>query len=816
MRRSALALAALLVIGGCQSPEERVAEHRARADEYILEGKANEALLELRSALKADATNAETCRRIARLYEALGDKQQAYFFFLEASRLAPDDLVSKLEVARLLLGDDPDEAARLTEEVLERAPDNAAAWLRLTEVRLVQADADAALAAALTAVELSPDDPNTYHQVGRVHEARYRRARLLSETREERRSHDALLEEALAAFDQAAVLYARGPGGAENQLERARVLSLLGREEEAEAAFETALAEAANPQQQGRVLRRALEFGGQSSPKVYNWALEEQMRLQPRSIAPWLEYAQRTADASDFEAGLAVLDRMIEANPTSGSARVAYAEFLARHDQRERAIAYLAEAEADPAVEPKPPIGLTRASMLLRQQDIAGARAVAQRLEADAPDAPETALLNAQLALLEGRVDAAIETLTASVESTGGRLPTRRLLAQSYHAAGDRARAAAELNEILAIAPRDADMLSLLGQIQVEQGLPREALRTFLRLDRLRALTPAEQLWVARSYYGIGRPARGRAILMRQLAVQASPKVVMAYAENELDRDPERVRELLESLPDTLGPRQHAKAVELLTAVDIKQQDYAAALQRINELFDAGQGTPATLLLRAKVLLAMGQTAAGERDLLAVLGRGDVDTEAVDLLVRLYGSQGRAKEAIASFEEASEAGVLSPETRVVLARLYMSEGEMDRAIELLDEALEARDDLPYAKNDLAYLLADEGQELDRALELAQAARAALPSDPNAADTLGWVYLRRGLSDPAIEQFRAAIQSAGPQTNTAIFHHHLGLALRDSGNLEEARREFEIALETDPEFAKKEEALAALEAIQQSG
>jgi tetratricopeptide (TPR) repeat protein len=806
----------LAALCACQSPEERIAEHKERADAYIREGKANEALLELRAALKVDSKNPQTCRRIARLYEATGDSQQAYFFFLEASRLDPEDVGSKLEVARLLLGDDPDEAARLTEEVLERAPQNPNAWMRLAEVRLVQADADAALAAGLTAVELEPDNPNAYHQVGRIHEARYRKARLLSEEEDES-GYDALLEEALAAFDRAAVLYAESSGGAENELERARVLAMLGRESEAEAAFGEALERAATRRRQGKVLERALEYGRRNSPAIHNWALEEQIRLQPRAIGAWVEYAEKRTE-EDPAKGIAVLDRMIEANPTSTVAHVTYGRYLARHKSSDEAIAYLAEVEANEQVEPKPPILFSRAMLVLENRDVPAARAIAERLEADYPEAPETALLAAQLSLLRGSVDDALETLTSSLESTGGQLSTRRMLAQTYYAAGDRARAAAEVNEILTVAPRDPEMLSLLGQIKVEQGLPRDAIATFRRLDRLRPLTGSEQIWVARAYYNVGRRIRGRGILLGKLAERSSAGVVIAFAENELEHDPQRVRELLESLPDSTGPGQRATVLELLTAIDIKEEKYQDALQRVNAAFEAGEATTATLLLRAKVLLAMGQLAAGERDLLAMFGRGSADAEAVDLLVKLYAAQDRAGEAIQSFEEAAQAGVLPPETQVLLARLYLSEGDADRAIELLSEAIESEteSDLAHAKNDLAYLLAERGQNLDHALQLAQEARAALPNDPNTADTLGWVLLQRGLSDAAIEQFRAAIGTSGKNARTAIFHHHMGLALRVSGRLDAARREFETALATDPEFTKKDEALAALEAIQPSG
>ncbi len=51
--------------------------------------------------------------------------------------------------------------------------------------------------------------------------------------------------------------------------------------------------------------------------------------------------------------------------------------------------------------------------------------------------------------------------------------------------------------------------------------------------------------------------------------------------------------------------------------------------------------------------------------------------------------------------------------------------------------------LAIAKNNLAYLMADEGKNLDRALDLAQEAKSQLPENGNVADTLGYVLLEEG-------------------------------------------------------------------------
>ncbi len=95
--------------------------------------------------------------------------------------------------------------------------------------------------------------------------------------------------------------------------------------------------------------------------------------------------------------------------------------------------------------------------------------------------------------------------------------------------------------------------------------------------------------------------------------------------------------------------------------------------------------------------------------------------------------------------------------------------------------------LAVAKNNLAYLLAEKGENLDRALDLAQEAREALPDNPNAADTLGWVLLKKDLPSAAVGYLREA--ERGMRTddpNTGIVRHHLALALEADGKSEAAR------------------------------
>ena len=75
-----------------------------------------------------------------------------------------------------------------------------------------------------------------------------------------------------------------------------------------------------------------------------------------------------------------------------------------------------------------------------------------------------------------------------------------------------------------------------------------------------------------------------------------------------------------------------------------------------------------------------------------------------------------------------------------------------------------------------------------------------------ADTLGWVYYKKGLYDSAIAEFKASLAKA-PENPTIMYH--LGLAYAKKGETDKARAELERALRLGDKFDGAGEAKKAL-------
>ena len=99
----------------------------------------------------------------------------------------------------------------------------------------------------------------------------------------------------------------------------------------------------------------------------------------------------------------------------------------------------------------------------------------------------------------------------------------------------------------------------------------------------------------------------------------------------------------------------------------------------------------------------------------------------------------------------------------------------------------------------------ESGRLDDALKLATVAQEELKR-PEAEDTLGWVYYRKGLAQHAIAAFERAVAKA---PDNPVYQYHLGLAQMKDGNTRQGRAALKRALALKSDFNGADDARKAL-------
>jgi tetratricopeptide (TPR) repeat protein len=191
------------------------------------------------------------------------------------------------------------------------------------------------------------------------------------------------------------------------------------------------------------------------------------------------------------------------------------------------------------------------------------------------------------------------------------------------------------------------------------------------------------------------------------------------------------------------------------------------------------------------------------------LDRGNAD--AIEKLGRVQIQQGTPDQALALYLQAQKENPKEIRFDILSGELYEAEQNWDQARAMYQQALNISPENPLASNNLAYVMLQQGGNVDVAMNLAQTARRAMPDNPNAADTLGWAYYHKGSYDDAIRQFQEALrltQKAGAPDD-AVLHYHLGVAYQKANQIALARQQLEKAVKLSPDNADAKKALSEL-------
>jgi tetratricopeptide (TPR) repeat protein len=427
-----LAILSLAVVvagaGACtQSPEARKQKAVDRAESYLKDGKANEAIIELRNALQIDKDYVPALRALGRAYASKFWHADAARELVRAQTLAPNDTDITIELARaqaeLGLWKDVDEQSQ---RILAKSPRSAMGIYLRAIARLGQGKP----------------------------------------------------EEALALADEAA----RGEGSLPPDLPpvRAEALVRLGKLPEAEQAYRASLA--ANPKD-----RRSLQGLGGVELRAGKFAEAKQHFSDAQALAPQdprvrLGLAAATAALGNVKEAIKTLEA-VDPRARSVGVLVALGNYYLRDNRPNDAISVLA-----PVVAAAPQyVGarLLLASGYLAAGSPQQAIGHLEDLRKRVPEEPSVNFRLAQAYTRLGRPKDALALLDASAkrldEAPSFHLERGRALAllgrldEAYQAA----------TRAQTLAPESAQPVLLMGQIRAQQGNTKGAQELFAKAAQM-------------------------------------------------------------------------------------------------------------------------------------------------------------------------------------------------------------------------------------------------------------------------------------------------------------------------------------------
>ena len=751
MRRifARLAIAALFTIAAACNRGVSSDELVRQGDQFATDGKDPEALLAYRNAVQADGLNGVARLKYGRSLGKRGDWEQAASQLVRAADLLPKDVEAQLDAARSLLSTGRFEDARArAEAVIKIDPDNVSSHIIRASATARLRDDQGALASLNDALELDPNRASTYIDVGVLEVTRGNAA------------------EAEAAFKQAVVV---GPKSVPAHVALANFYWATNRRADAE-----------------QVLKKAVSIEPQNVPA--NLALAR------------LLMARGSAEAEE------PLKR-IGGDTAPPRLRMMLADYYVTRKQG---------AQADPILRDlvKIPESAAAAGGRLAAIEYEGGRREAAHkmlddLIAKRPNA-QLSVLKGRWLLTEGKRREALAVATSAANSGEKSAEAWAFLGTVHMALNDPAEAEKAFIEALTVNPGYAQAQTALALLNTARGRTNEALTIARQAVASAPRNSAAHLALVNALLSSGRIDEATEALQPVLAALPNdPEVLVMQGQLQMRKG--RAEDARASFSKALDAQPgFPDAIAPLVNMDLAAKKPELAVRRMDGQLAKNTTSPKLLLLAGRTYAVAGELTKSEQALRKAIDLDPSLMDAYHVLGQIFVKQNKLNEAIAAYEKRLAERPSDVSALTMVGMLALVQGKMENARASFEKVISIDPRAPVASNNLAYMDAEAGTNLDVALNRAQTAKAAMPDDADVDDTLGWVYVKRGLPALAMAPLSQAVQK-NPTNPT--YHYHLGMAYAKSNDRARARASLEQALKLSPSFAGADVARQTLNGLQ---
>jgi tetratricopeptide (TPR) repeat protein len=751
---SLIATIATLSTGCSRDPNVRKQKYFESGTRYFDKGKYREAAIQYSNALQVDSRFAQAHYQLGETYLKLHDWNRAFQELSRSVELAPDNYPAQIDLANLLISTRNWKQAQPYLDILrDKQPNNPQTFEAWANSYSAQDNLAAAIQEMQKGIAADPTRSESYLNMALL----------------QLRSN--LSAQAEVNFKKAADL---GPKAMNAQLALGGFYQSQNRSGEAERQFKHAIdVDPKDPAPRAALVRLLMTEGKKAE-------IENFLRQTKSDLADDSEGYRMLGDfyfaGGDLDKATAEYGSLYSAHPRDLQVKKNYVQLL-----------------------------------ILKNRLDEAAKLNGEILKANPRDVDALVYLG-QIQLRHGDANGAADSLQNALKNDPDNAVAHYQLGVAFDQQHNEARAESEWREAIRLRPDLTDAQRALASVELRRG----------DLDAL--MQTAQQITTAQPYSPDGFMLRAMAEIngrkysdaeqdlhkaMELSPASAAPYVQMGnmrlfqkqfgeaekFYQQALDKDPSSADGLGGLLNTYFAEKQPDKAVAAANAQIIKSPNSSAFYDLLG-----------TTLFNGKKDLKGAETALRK----AV----ELDKNNSDALVKLGKVQiaeGAADQALATYQQSIKDNPREISFYILAGELYESQNKWDNAKGMYQQALNIEPNHPLASNNMAYVILQQGGNVDVALAMAQTARRGMPDSPNAADTLGWAYFHKGVYSSAIDLFQEALRLNEKRggSEDATIHYHLGLAYQKANQPALARQQLERVLKINPNYADGAEVRKAL-------
>jgi len=524
--------------------------------------------------------------------------------------------------------------------------------------------------------------------------------------------------------------------------------------------------------------------------------LRLRVQKNPKLTIAMIQLADHYANQNNTAAMNATLQQLRDARASMSGARMGLGDFYTAHKYYDQALQQFQQAIQE---DPRNEIAYRKKIVTVlifqgkRDQAESNLDEILKRVPTD-PDALRVKASFDLIARQQGRISDAVNIYKGLTAQRPNDADLRFYYARALFASGDTRAARAELSAAIQRNPTSITPKLALAGLSLNQGQYTDAFQLANAvLDQIPKNETA-RLLRAGAEAGLGQRQSARTDL--DAVLRDHPGTEEAELQlGLLDVAEKRYTDATSIFTKYYHAGQtDLRPLEGLVRSDMSQGQFDRAMALLEEEVNKSPKTSALRFMFASAAIRAGKLDVAEAQYQALAAQGQ-DSGAVELE---WGKVLQAKkDAQGAVEHYRKAKALDPKNSIPAALLgsqLEAIGRKAEAIASYRDALKTDPNNAYALNNLAFALAESGQDLDEALRMALSAQKLAKDDSVVADTVGWVYLKKGLTSSALQVFQNNVKK---EPKNPSFRYHLAAALLASGDKLKAKEELQKALQSGP-------------------